>query len=255
MRVLIVDDERRARNRLERLLRPLRGIEICAQSSDGVQALEAIDREKPDVVLLDVQMPGLDGFEVVNELKGRRLPLVIFVTAYDQYALKAFEVSATDYLLKPVLEERLWQALAKAENALRSDPAALGETAANQWRRLTAALATTHPAYLKHLVGRRGQKICILRISEIQAFLSEDELVFALLGQGRILVNRSLKELETQLDPDQFLRVHKQAIVNLSCIAEIESLASAGALAKLRGGQNISISRRYATSLKEKLGW
>jgi DNA-binding LytR/AlgR family response regulator len=102
MKVLIVDDEPRARNRLARLLRPIKGIDLCGLASDGAEALETIEREKPDLVLLDVQMPGLDGFEVVNELRGNSVPLIVFVTAYDQYALRAFEVSAVDYLLKPV---------------------------------------------------------------------------------------------------------------------------------------------------------
>jgi len=255
MKVLIVDDEPRARNRLARLLRPMKGIEICGQAQDGVEALEAIERENPEVVFLDVQMPGLDGFEVVNELRGKQLPLIIFVTAYEQYALKAFEVSAVDYLLKPISEERLRQALAKTERVLRSNPAALTEVTAEQLRRLAVALATARPAYLQRVVGRRGQKISILPVSDIQAFLSEDELVFALLPQGRLLINRTLKELETQLDPDQFVRVHKQSIVGLSHVAEIEPMASGGALARLRCGLSVSISRRYTGSLKEKLGW
>jgi two-component system, LytTR family, response regulator len=111
MRILIVDDERRAPDRLARVLRPMEGIEICAQACDGIEAREAIEKEKPDVVLLDVQMPHLDGFEVINEMRGRQLPLIIFVTAFDQYVLRAFEVSATDYLLKPVSEDRVRQAL------------------------------------------------------------------------------------------------------------------------------------------------
>jgi len=233
MRLVIVDDERRARNRLARLLQPMNGIEVCGQSGDGLEALEAIERAKPDAVLLDVQMPGLDGFEVANELKGQRLPLVIFVTAYDQYALKAFEVGAVDYLLKPVTEDRLRQALSKVERILQSDPADLAKAAAEQLRRLSAALAATGQAHLQRLVGHRGPKIFVLQVTDIQAFVSEDELVFALLCQSRVLVNKTLRELEAQLNPDQFLRVHKQAIVNLASIAEIEPLATARRSARI----------------------
>ncbi|MBZ5496055.1 MAG: LytTR family DNA-binding domain-containing protein [Acidobacteriia bacterium] len=254
MKVLIVDDEPRARNRMARLLHSMKGIEICGISSDGAEALETIERAKPDVVLLDVQMPGLDGFEVVTELRGSSLPLVVFVTAYDQYALKAFEVSAVDYLLKPVSEERLRQALAKAEKVLQSSSAALS-FAAEQYGRMAAALAAARPGYLQRVVGRRAHRICILPVSDIQAFLAEDELVFAILEQGRVLINRTLKELESQLNPDQFARVHRQAIVGLSHITEIEPMANGGAMARLRSGLSISISRRHAASLKVQLGW
>jgi len=145
MKVLIVDDEPRARNRLARLLRSIKGIDLCGLARDGAEALETLEREKPDLVLLDVQMPGLDGFEVVNELRGDSLPLIVFVTAYDQYALRAFEVSAVDYLLKPVSEERLRQAVAKADKILQSSSAALTGVA-EQYAQIAAALAAVHRA-------------------------------------------------------------------------------------------------------------
>jgi two-component system, LytTR family, response regulator len=255
MRILIVDDERRARDRLIKLLHTMEGIEICAQAGDGVEALEAIEKEKPDVVLLDVQMPQLDGFEVIRELRGRQIPLIIFVTAYDQYALRAFEVSATDYLLKPVSNDRLQQALTKAERLLQTNDSARTGASAEQLRQLAAALSAARPPYLQRLVGHRAQKISILAVSDVQAFLSENELVFAQLAEGRVLVNRTLKELEAQLDPDQFVRIHKQTIVNLACVSEIDPLATTGALAKLRCGLSVGISRRYAAALRVKLGW
>jgi two-component system LytT family response regulator len=254
MKVLIVDDEPRARNRLARLLRSVKGIDLCGLASDGAEALETIEREKPDLVLLDVQMPGLDGFEVVNELRGDSLPLIVFVTAYDKYALKAFEVSAVDYLLKPVSEERLRQALTKVEKILQSSSTALTGVA-EQYARIAEALAAVQTGHLQRVVGRRAHRICILPVSDIQAFLAEDELIFAVLAQGRVLVNRTLKELESQLDPDQFVRAHRQAIVSIAHVAEIELLASGGAMARLRSGLGVSISRRHAASLKVKLGW
>jgi len=254
MKVLIVDDEPRARNRLARLLRSIKGIDLCGLARDGAEALETLEREKPDLVLLDVQMPGLDGFEVVNELRGDSLPLIVFVTAYDQYALRAFEVSAVDYLLKPVSEERLRQAVAKADKILQSSSAALTGVA-EQYAQIAAALAAVHPGHMQRVVGRRAHRICILPVSDIQAFLVEDELVFAILAQGRVLVSRTLKELESQLDPDQFVRAHRQAIISLAYITEIEPLAGGGGVARLRSGMGVSISRRHAASLKVKLGW
>jgi two-component system LytT family response regulator len=254
MKVLIAYYEPRARNRLARLMRSFKGIDLCGPASNGAEALEIIERDKPDLVLLDVQMPGLDGFEVVDELRGDSLPLIVFVTAYDQYALRAFEVSAVDYLLKPVSEERLRQALAKAEKILQSSAAAV-EGTAEQYERIAAALAAMRPGYLQRVVGRRAHRICVLPVADVQAFLAEDELVFAVLAQGRVLLNRTLKELESRLDPDQFVRAHRQAIVGIAHIAEIELLASGGAMARLRSGLNVSISRRHAASLKAKLGW
>jgi two-component system LytT family response regulator len=253
-KVLIVDDEPRARNRLARLMRSFKGINLCEPAGNGAEALEMIEREHPDLVFLDVQMPGLDGFEVVNELRGESRPLIVFVTAYDQYALRAFEVSAVDYLLKPVAEERLRQALAKAEKVLKSSSAAV-EGTAKQYQRMAAAFAAMRPGYLQRVVGRRAQRICILPVSDIQAFLAEDELVFAVPAQGRVLLNRTLKELESRLDPDQFVRAHRQSIVSIAHVSEIELLANGGALARLRSGLGVSISRRHAASLKEKLGW
>jgi two-component system LytT family response regulator len=254
MKVLIVDDEPRARSRLARLLKPMKGIDVCGLASNGAEALEIIEHAMPDLVLLDVQMPGLDGFEVVDELKGSSLPLIIFVTAYDQYALKAFEVSAIDYLLKPVTEDRLRRALARAEELLQSNSAALAE-AAEQYRRITEALATVRPAYRQRIVGHHAHRICIVPVSEIQAFQAEDELVFAILGNGKVLINRTLRELEAQLDPEQFARAHRQTILSLSHIAEIEPAASGGAVARLRSGLSVKISRRHAVSLRERLGW
>jgi DNA-binding LytR/AlgR family response regulator len=254
MKVLIADDEPLARSRLSRLLKPMRAIEICGEAGNGLEAIEIIENEKPDAVLLDVQMPGLDGFEVVDELKGKSLPLIIFVTAYDRYALKAFEVSAVDYLLKPITKDRLQRAFEKAERLLLSKATALAEMA-EQYRRITDALKIVRPAYRQRIVGRHAKRICIVPVSDIQAFQAQDELVFAILASGKVFINCTLRELESQLDPDQFVRVHRQTILNLSHIVEIELSASGCAFAKLRSGLGLDISRRHASSLREKLRW
>lgn len=243
MRVLIVDDERPARSRLRRLLESFGDVEIVGEADSGVAALEAIERLKPELVFLDVQMPTLNGFEVIRELRGPDVPLVIFVTAYDQYALKAFEVSAVDYLMKPVEPERLEKALAKVR----------GRPTLSSLEKLTAAL--TPRSYLERVVGRRGTRLFVLPLTQVQAFVAEDELVFALMPEGRVMVGYTLRDLELKLDPDKFARVHKQTIVNLASIAEIEPLGSGGAMSRLQGGASIEISRRYRGTLREKLGW
>lgn len=238
MRVLIVDDERPARNRLSRLLSAQDGVEIVGEAETGLAGLEMIDQHKPDVVLLDVQMPELTGIEVAQELHGPDIPLIIFVTAYDRYALQAFEVSAVDYLLKPVATDRLAKALAKASRMIDARAGVTGTL--DQLRRLTEALAQSPRTRLQRIVGRRGQRMYLLPLENVQAFVAEDELVFALTAEGRHLVNHTLKDLETKLDRERFVRVHKQTIVNL---------------ARLAGGTTVDISRRYAVALREKLGW
>jgi two-component system LytT family response regulator len=242
MRVLIVDDERRARDRLVRMLAAFPDVEVAGESGDGIAALEAIGATRPDVVFLDVQMPGLSGFDVLAELPAAGRPLVVFVTAYDNYALQAFEVSAVDYLLKPVEEERLARAVAKLRD----------QAARDGIDRLLATLQKSQT--LQRIVGKRLQKLHVLALDAIDSFVAEDELVFAVNASGRFLVDRTLRDLEARLDPERFARVHKRAIVNLAKIKEIEPIVKAGASARLESGQTIEISRRYAHELRQKLG-
>jgi two-component system LytT family response regulator len=254
MKTLVVDDERRARRRIIKLLGAVPDVEVVAEAENGLEAIEMIEAKSPDLVLLDVQMPGLSGFEVVAALPAGRTPLVVFVTAYDHYAIKAFEISAVDYLLKPVSEERLDSALAKVRDILKTkEPTS---AALQQIQRLAAALEkTTSPGAIRRVVGRRARKIVVIPIERIEAFVAEDELVFALTAEGKMLVNYTLKDLEEKLDPEQFARIHKGAIVGLSHIVEIEPMFKGGAVAKLKCGVGVDISRRYAVVLKEKLAW
>lgn len=253
MRILIVDDEQPARNRLRRLLAECPDIEIAGEAEDGVKALEMIERDRPELVLLDVQMPTLNGFELLAELGTPDVPLVVFVTSYEEYALRAFEVSAVDYLLKPVDSGRLNKALAKARAAL--DARSNASVALANLERIKAVLAQSPRARLQRVVARKANKLHLLAIDDIQAFISEDELVFALVPAGRFLVNHTLKDLEDKLDPEKFVRVHKQTLVNLGAIAEIDPLLKGGATARLHCGLTIEISRRYAVGLRQKLGW
>ncbi len=254
MRIIIVDDEEPARRRLRRLLEEIGGVEICAEAENGVDALESIASAKPDVALLDIQMPLLSGLDLVRELRAPDAPMVVFVTSYDQYALEAFEVSAVDYLLKPVSRERLEKSLAKVGQLLQARTGA--QVTAEAIERLTAALnSKPKQPLLERIVGHRGQKVFLLPIDKVQAFVTEDELVFALLAEGRTLVNYTLRDLESRLDPERFARVHKQTIVNLNHLVELEPILKGGATARLANGQHVEISRRYAVGLRERLGW
>ena len=236
MRVLIVDDERRARERLARLLGAFEGLTIAGEAGNGLEAIEQVQTLRPDALFLDIQMPGMDGFEVLENLPAR--PHVVFVTAYDQYALQAFAANALDYLLKPVEPEPLARAVSR-----------LRERQSN----VDALLASRPP--LKRLVGKRLQRLHVLPVETIAYFVAEDELVFAATAEGRFLLNSTLRDLEARLDADQFVRVHKSAIVNLAKVAEIDPDTRSSGSVRLATGETLELSRRYAARLRELLGW
>jgi two-component system LytT family response regulator len=243
MRVLIVDDERRARERLSRLLATMPDIEVVGEAAHGVAALEAIPRVVPDAVFLDVQMPGLTGFEVLAALPASDRPLVVFVTAHDQYALQAFDVSAVDFLVKPVTPDRVARALSRLRD----------RDAQHRLTHLVAHLQRTQP--LRRIVGKRRHECHVLPIETVEAFVAEQELVFAVTASGRYLVEKTLRELEAVLDTEQFARVHRCVIVNLASLTVVQPIVKGGATARLRSGHAIDISRRYAQPLRHKLGW
>jgi two-component system, LytTR family, response regulator len=243
MKVLVVDDERRARDRLKRMLSAFPQIEISGEAEDGLKALEAIQAHRPDAVFLDVQMPGLSGFDVLAELPAAGRPLIVFVTAYEEYAVRAFQVSAVDYLMKPVEKERLSEAVARLED--RSSPSGI--------EKLLAALHSGPP--LQRIVGKRLQKLHVLPVETIVAFTAKEQLVFAVTAEGRFLVSATLRDLEARLNRDCFARVHKQTIINLTKIAELEPMVKGGAVARLANGETIEISRRYARGFRERLGF
>lgn len=236
MKVIIVDDERRARERLARLLSPFPDLNVVAEAENGLDAIARIDALKPDAVFLDIQMPGIDGFEVLENLTSR--PQIIFATAYDQYAIRAFEANAVDYLLKPIEADRLSLAVARLRERQSS---------------LDAFLRSRPP--LKRLVGKRLQRLHVLPVEQIEYFLADGELVFAVTAAGRHLLNTTLRDLESRLAPDQFIRIHKSAIVNLSHVAELDPDSRSSGSVRLLSGESIELSRRYAARLRNLLGW
>lgn len=236
MRVLVVDDERRARERLIRLLAAFEDVVVAGEAANGLQAVEQVAALNPDALFLDVQMPGMDGFEVIENLG--HAPAVIFTTAFDQYAIQAFEANAVDYLLKPVEADRLARAVAK-----------LRDRQTNLDR-----LLHSRPS-VKRLVGKRLQRMHVLAVETIEAFVAEDELVFAVRPEGRYLLNTTLRDPESRLDPDQFTRIHKSAVVNLAKVAEIDPDSRSSGSVRLESGQTLELSRRYASKLREVLGW
>ncbi|MFN2291631.1 MAG: LytR/AlgR family response regulator transcription factor [Anaerolineae bacterium] len=247
MRTLIVDDEAPARERLKRYLANLEGVEIVGEARDGVQAVEMIETLSPELVLLDIQMPGLDGFGVVEALDDP--PPIIFVTAYDEYAIRAFEIHALDYLLKPFSRERLAKAIQHAQEALdegQSLPAQLGP--------LLEGLAA-EGQYLNRLAVRDRECIRVLDAGEVDWIGIKDEQVWVHVGNQVYPLRRTLAELEARLDPKRFFRAHRSAIVNLDRVQEIIPWFKGSHILRLTTGAEVDLSRAQARALRKTLRW
>ncbi len=233
MRVLIADDEPIARQILREHIESLPSIEVAGEAATGSEALARILDTQPDVVLLDLQMPELDGLGVVRSLRGDRKPVIIFVTAFERYALDAFDVGAVDYLLKPVRRERLEKAILKAERQLKG----------------VAPPAATAP---RKIVGRRGADMYLLDPAEIIAFQAEGELVHIIAGEQRYLADHSLKILESKLEQPRFRRIHRRTIINTDHIRKISPLSSKRWLLKMSNGFEAVVSKRLASAIREQ---
>jgi two-component system LytT family response regulator len=247
MRVLIVDDEFPARERLKRLLADIEGVELIGEAASGIQAVEVIERERPDLVLLDIQMPGLDGFEVIEALEDP--PPVIFVTAYDEYAIRAFEVNALDYLLKPFSRERLAKAIRRAQETLAEE-----EDFAAQFGPLLESLAA-QGQYLARLAVRDRDRIRVLDVGEVDWIGIEGEQVMVHVGDQAYPIRRTLTELEARLDPACFFRAHRSAIVNLDRVKEVIPWFKGSHKLRLTTGAEVDLSRARARALRRILGW
>ena len=242
---VVVDDEQRARSRLVRLLEAWPNIQVVAQASGGLEAVELIERLDPSVIFLDVQMPDLDGFGVLRKLS-LAPRYVVFTTAYDSYAMDAFEVGAVDYLLKPFGEREVGRAVAWAMERSSVDEFRKG------YQRLLEAL--DRPRYSESLPVTYLKNIVLLPVSEITHFEADQELVaIHALGQ-QYSTDLTLTELERRLDPRRFFRVHRRAIVNLDRLIRLEPLHGGRYLAVLGDGARVEVSRAGSRRLREHLG-
>lgn len=210
-RTIVVDDEAPARQRLRKLLANFAEIEVVAEAADGEQAVEMIERLRPDLVFLDIQMPELDGFQVVQQLEWQ--PLVIFVTAYDEYALRAFDTLALDYLLKPVTHERLARTLGRLRDLFEQR-----ETLQQSMQRLAAKMA---PPASRRIHVKLGDRTRLIKPEEVLFFQASEKYTTVVTAEKSYLISTSLSELERQLDARQFMRIHRKHIVNIDRIAEI----------------------------------
>jgi DNA-binding LytR/AlgR family response regulator len=253
LRVLIVDDEPMARRILREELEQQLEVEVLSEADNGARALVEIESLKPDVVLLDLQMPRMGGFEVIQALRGGpHVPVVIVVTAYDQYAIRAFEEGAIDYLLKPVAQARLVKALDRARELLgrRLGPV---ETLARLQE--VAGGAPGAAASTRKIVGRSGGEYILLNADEVLAFQAEGELVWIITAKNRYLAAQSLRKIEEKLEGSSFRRVHRNALVNVDHVRKIAALSSNRWLITLHNNQEFIVSKRLARNVREILSW
>lgn len=250
IRTLLVDDEALARERLRNLLAAEPDVEIIGECAEGAEAVEAIERDTPDLVFLDVQMPELDGFGVLAAAKPARPPVVIFTTAFSQHALRAFEVHALDYLLKPFGRERLQVALHRARERLR-----LAQTGALN-EKLNALLAEMRPAAQKvdRLVVKTGGRVMLIRTADVDWIEAADNYVNLHVGAEAHMLRETMAALEARLDPRHFLRISRSTIVNLDRIKELQPMFHGDYTVILRNGTRLSLSRNYRDKLQHLLG-
>ena len=236
MKVLIVDDEPLARQTITLLLRDESDITVAGECS-GVDAPAMIEKTKPDLVFLDVQMPELDGFEVLEAIGRESIPAVVFVTAYDQYALRAFEVHAVDYLLKPFDDERFAQTLQRAKERMR------GRASTEQILELLAEHRRANREFAQRFLVRVREKVVVVKSSEIDWIEAADDYVSLHAGGKAHLLRETMNEIEQRLDPQRFFRIHRSAIVNIDRVREIHPLFRGDCAIVLSDGTQLKLSR------------
>ena len=244
LRALIIDDELPARKKLAMLMREEADIEIVGQCANGLEAITAIEEQHPDVIFLDIQMPGLNGFEMLEALGSDNLPFVVFVTAYDEYAVKAFEVHALDYLLKPFDRSRLQDCLARVRKQQRSANGNLHELL-EQFR---------PKEYLSRFVVKTRGRVLLIKIDDVDSLEASGNYVELRSGKQSYLVRETLNDVERKLDPQRFARVHRSTIVNVDRIQELQPWSHGDFIVVLKDGAKLRLSRRYRQNLKAITG-
>ena len=250
IRVLIVDDEAPARQRLADLLRKDAQIDLILEAGDGITAVEMIQSQRPELVFLDVQMPELDGLGVIDAVGAGLMPLTVFVTAYDQHAIKAFEANALDYLLKPFSDERFEAALSRAKLRLRER--STSEFGQRVMKMLSAAPQAQRP--LDRLVVKCSGSTRFIRVAEIDWIEAAGVYVNLHVAGQQLLYRAALQELSERLDARRFVRVHRSAIVNIESIVQLEPISHGEFDVVLKSGARTRVSRGYRAQLENRLG-
>lgn len=237
-KAVLIDDERLARSELKRLLQEFPEIEVVGEAANAQEGIEAIEKTQPDIVFLDIQMPGKTGFDMLTELE--KVPQVIFVTAYDEYALRAFDINALDYLMKPVEPKRLAEAINKVKHKNEEEK---GEIYTNR-----SILSEHDQVFVKD-----GERCWFVKLSDVRLFESVGNYAKVFFGPNKPLILKSLNALEERLDEKVFFRANRKHIINLRMIEKIETYFNGGLLVDLAGGEKIEVSRRQAVKFKEMM--
>lgn len=253
LRVVIAEDERPARLFLVAMLNAFEDVKIVGEVSNGTDAVTLIEQEQPDLALLDLQMPGLDGLSVVKSLKKNQMPLVAFVTAYDEYAVQAFELNAVDYLLKPVERSRLRETINRAQERL--DRADLREEETNNLEEAVKdyEIATQLPK-IDRIPVRQKDEILIIPVNQIASIIADGELLHITnLRNENFVINHRLKDLELRLEPNKFVRLGRGSLVNIDSITRINQMPGGTYMVTLSNNQQIKVSRLQSRFLRDRL--
>ena len=253
LKAYLVDDEPLALDRLTRMLDKTGRVEIAGRNTDPESALAFLSGNPVDVLFLDIQMPGLTGFDLLAKLD--RQPAVIFTTAYDQYALKAFEVNSIDYLLKPVDPKQLDRALTKLEHLRGAGVPAPDVHALLE--QLAASLRKAEPEYPDKIASRIGERVCFVELRRVTHFYAQDKLTYAVAAGKSYCVDHSIAELEKKLDPKKFIRIHRATLLNADWVKEVAPMFAGSYVVKLSDDKSteLTVARDRVRELKERLGW
>jgi two-component system, LytTR family, response regulator len=249
LKTLIVDDEPIARQVLREELELIAGVEIVGEADNGASALAEIQQHRPDLVLLDLQMPLMGGLDVIQNLKrGTHMPVIVIVTAYDSYAIQAFDAGAVDYLLKPVGQERLAQAVERARRVT-------GKEAVEQLARLQEIAGPASGPRVGKVVGKVGEEYFLLSAGDISAFQADGDTVWIFASKRKYMATQTLKALEERLKNTSFRRIHRNALVNVDHIQKMSAITSQRWLITLNNDQEFIASKRQARAVRELLKW
>lgn len=264
IRTIVIDDEEEARDGISLLLSKLDQFEVLATCDNGLEAINKINQIKPDLVFLDIQMPQINGFEVLNSLESEVMPKVVFVTAYDQYALRAFEVHATDYLLKPFSDARFIETINHVNMLFQNKEDGLGQLKRVIQEYMLHSSPETHDELISttstsdkppsQLIIKSGGKIIFIPLSDISHITAQNYYVQVHASKAKHLARESLKSLEKYLDTASFIRIHKSTLVNSLFISEVEPYFNGELILKLRNGEKLKVSRHYRKNLPKIFG-
>lgn len=241
---LIIDDEPLARELLKEFLEQHADLNLIGECSKGTEAVEKIDELKPDLIFLDVQMPGMNGFDVLDEIEHD--PFVIFTTAYDQYAIRAFEKNAVDYLLKPVDQERFKLAVERAITRMNTEQNNVGELLRNM-------KTENRTSYDSHIFVQKSEKLINLPVDEIEHLEASGDYTILTTKNDQFVSSSGIGKLEEILNPDMFIRVHRSTIININSLKEIEKHFNGGMVVKMNNGKSFPVSRTYAKLIRKKV--